>query len=43
MQAALDMEPIMTAAVGHRAFFRVDGALYPPEQGIFHTPVGVTG
>ena len=43
MQAVLDMEPIMTAAVGNKAFFRVDGALYFPEQGIFHTHGGVTG
>jgi peptide/nickel transport system substrate-binding protein len=43
MQAALDMDPIMTAAVGHRAFLRVDGALYFPEQGLFHTQVGVSG
>jgi peptide/nickel transport system substrate-binding protein len=43
MQAALDMEPIMTGAMGHKAFFRVDGALYFPEQGLFHTQVGVTG
>jgi peptide/nickel transport system substrate-binding protein len=43
MQAALDMEPIMTAAIGNKAFFRVDGALYFPEQGIFHTQTGVTG
>jgi peptide/nickel transport system substrate-binding protein len=42
-QAALDMEPIMTAAIGHKAFFRVDGALYFPEQGLFHSQVGVTG
>ena len=43
MQAALDMEPIMTAAIGNKAFFRVDGALYFPEQGLFHTQTGVTG
>jgi peptide/nickel transport system substrate-binding protein len=43
LQAALDMDPIMMAAIGHRAFFRVDGALYFPEQGLFHTQVGVTG
>jgi peptide/nickel transport system substrate-binding protein len=43
LQAALDMEPIMTGAMGHKAFFRVDGALYFPEQGLFHTQVGVTG
>ena len=43
MQAALDMEPIMTGAMGNKAFFRVDGSLYFPEHGLFHTPVGVTG
>jgi peptide/nickel transport system substrate-binding protein len=43
MQAALDMDPIMTAAIGHNAFLRVDGALYFPEQGLFHTQGGVTG
>ena len=43
MQAALDMEPVMQGALGHKAFFRVDGALYFPEQGVFHTQVGVTG
>ena len=43
LQATLDMEPIMTAALGHKAFFRVDGALYFPEQGLFHTQTGVTG
>jgi peptide/nickel transport system substrate-binding protein len=42
-QAVLDMDPIMTAAMGHKAFFRVDGALYQPEQGVFHTQGGVTG
>lgn len=43
MQAVLDMDPIMTAAGGHKAFARVDGALYFPEQGPFHTQGGVTG
>jgi peptide/nickel transport system substrate-binding protein len=43
MQAVLDMEAVMRAAMGHRSFFRVDGALYFAEQGIFHTPTGVTG
>ena len=43
MQAVLDMDAIMTAALGHKAFFRIDGALYFPEQGIFHTQAGVTG
>jgi peptide/nickel transport system substrate-binding protein len=42
LQATLDMEPILMGAMGHKAFFRVDGALYFPEQGLFHTPVGVT-
>jgi peptide/nickel transport system substrate-binding protein len=43
MQAVLDMDPIMTAAIGNKAFLRVDGALYFPEQGLFHTQGGVTG
>ena len=43
MQAVLDMEPIMTAAMGHKAFFRVDGALYSSEQGLFHSQTGATG
>ncbi len=42
MQASLDMDAIMTGAIGHRAFFRLSGALYFPEQGIFHTLGGVT-
>lgn len=43
MQAALDMEPIMSAAVGHKAFYRLDGALYFPEQALWHSSTGVTG
>jgi peptide/nickel transport system substrate-binding protein len=43
MQAVLDMEPIMSAAVGHKAFYRLDGALYFPEQSLWHSPAGVTG
>ena len=43
MQAVLDMESVMTGAMGHKAFFRIDGALYFPEQGLFHTQTGVTG
>jgi peptide/nickel transport system substrate-binding protein len=43
MQAVLDMEPIMLAAMGHKASYRIDGALYFPEQGLFHTQGGVTG
>jgi peptide/nickel transport system substrate-binding protein len=42
MQAVLDMDLVMRAAIGNPAFFRVDGALYFPEQGIFHTQGGVT-
>ena len=43
MQAVLDMDVIMRASMGHPSFSRVDGALYFPEQGIFHTQGGVTG
>ena len=43
LQAVLDMEPVMMAALGHKAFFRIDGALYFPEQGVFHTQTGVSG
>ena len=43
LQAVLDMEPVMMAAIGHKAFFRIDGALYFPEHGLFHTQTGVTG
>jgi peptide/nickel transport system substrate-binding protein len=32
VQAALDMEPIMAAAFGHRDFYRVAPALFFPEQ-----------
>ncbi len=31
-QAALDMEPIMAASFGHKEFYRLDGALFLPEQ-----------
>ena len=31
-QAALDMEPIMAAAMGHKDFYRLDPALFFPEQ-----------
>ena len=37
IQAALDMEPIMAAAVGNREFYRLDPALYFPEQGPWHS------
>ena len=42
LQAVLDMDAVMTGALGHKAFFRIDGALYFPEQGLFHTQTGVT-
>ena len=41
--AVLDMEPIMSAAIGNKAFYRVDGALFYPEQAAFHSQSGVTG
>jgi peptide/nickel transport system substrate-binding protein len=43
MQAVLDMEPVMRAGFGQRGFYRLDGALYFPEQGVFHTSAGATG
>jgi len=43
MLAALDLETIMTAAVGSKAFYRLDGALFYPEQAAWHSQVGVTG
>jgi len=42
-QAVLDMEPIMSAGIGNKAFYRLDGALFYPEQALFHSEVGVTG
>jgi peptide/nickel transport system substrate-binding protein len=42
-QAVLDMEPIMSAGIGNKAFYRLDGALFFPEQGLFHSQAGVTG
>ena len=42
MLAALDLETIMTAAVGSKAFYRLDGALFYPEQAAWHSQVGVT-
>ena len=40
-QAALDMEPVMAAGIGHRAFYRVDGALFFPEQPLWHSTAGL--
>ena len=42
-QAALEMEPILAAAIGNKAFYRLDGALFYPEQGLMHSQTGVTG
>jgi peptide/nickel transport system substrate-binding protein len=37
--AALDMDSIMTAAIGNRDFFRLDAGLFYPEQGLWHSTV----
>jgi peptide/nickel transport system substrate-binding protein len=39
-QAALDMEPIMIAAVSHGLFYRLDPGLWPPEQVFQHSTAG---
>ncbi len=39
-QAALDMEPIMGAAIGNKDFYRLDGAVFFPEQPLLHSPGG---
>ncbi|OLC15932.1 MAG: hypothetical protein AUH29_06560 [Candidatus Rokubacteria bacterium 13_1_40CM_69_27] len=39
-QAALDMEPIMAAGFGHRAFYRVDPSLMHIEQAQWYSTVG---
>lgn len=41
--AALDLEPIMTAGVGDKSFYRLSGALFYPEQPAWHSQAGVTG
>ncbi len=41
--AALDSDPIMAAGIGNKAFYRIDGALFNPEQTAFHSQAGVTG
>ncbi|MBI4609893.1 MAG: ABC transporter substrate-binding protein [Candidatus Rokubacteria bacterium] len=41
-QAALDMEPIMVAGVGNKDFYRLDGALFYPEQAVWHSQVAVS-
>src|SRR5262245_13699685 len=39
-QAALDMEPIMVAAVSHGLFYRLDPGLWPPELLFQHSTAG---
>ena len=39
--AVLDMEPIMSAGIGNKAFYRLEGALFYPEQGAWHSDAGV--
>ena len=40
-QAALDMEPILAAGFGNKAFYRLDGAVFFPEQGPWHSTAAV--
>ena len=40
VQAALDMEPIMIAAFGHKDFYRLGPALFFPEQPAWHSSAG---
>ena len=39
--AALEMEPIMAAAIGNRDFYRLDGALFFSEQAQWHSAAGL--
>ena len=41
-QAALDMQPIMAAAVGHPLFYRLDPGLWPPELIFQYSTAGGT-
>ena len=41
-QAALDMEPIMAAGIGHPLFYRLDPGLWPPELNLWHSTAGGT-
>jgi peptide/nickel transport system substrate-binding protein len=40
--AVLDMEPIMSAGIGNKAFYRLDGALFYPEQAAWYSDAGIT-
>ena len=42
-QAALDMEPIMGAAMGNKDFYRLDGGIAFPEQASWYSTAGVAG
>jgi peptide/nickel transport system substrate-binding protein len=42
-QAALDMDPVMAAAMGNKDFYRLDGALFFPEQGPWYSTAGFGG
>jgi peptide/nickel transport system substrate-binding protein len=42
-QAALDMEPIMGAAMGNKDFYRLDGAVGFPEQTLWYSTAGLAG
>jgi peptide/nickel transport system substrate-binding protein len=39
--AVLDMEPIMAAGIGNKAFYRLDGALFYPEQAAWYSDAGI--
>ncbi len=39
-QSALDMEPIMAAGFGNKAFYRLDPGLSFPEQPQWHSKAG---
>src|SRR4030095_1616667 len=42
-QSALDMEPIMSAGFGNKEFYRLDGALFYPEQAAWYSKAAVSG
>jgi peptide/nickel transport system substrate-binding protein len=42
IQAALDMEPILAAGYGNKTFYRLNGAVFMPEQTTWFTRAGTT-
>ncbi len=42
-QAVLDMEPIMSAGIGNKGYYRLDGAVFSPEQPQFYSLSGTAG